>query len=1679
MKSKLTTLSLNKNGDLQNAYTPLHNLINKETSQIGDFTTSELEFDRYTPIEMSIIDEYDGSNNIIINDDINNPKLINNRFSVQENKTFEIPIHYSNSVTNIYREETLKQDTQLLKLYNNIPKLEYKGLLAGGSFKCGSYIFYFKLSDADGNLSNIVQESGIIQVHMGTPNTSKIRMGFQDENSEKCIHLVLSNIDQNFDYVKVYYERCSTDESQAIVNSYYFINQNFPIKDKSCDLLLTGSEETIQIDKYELQTEFADISTAKTQAIVDNTLFLGNISSYEQNYNELQQIAWKIIPRVVTANNLGEINSMNYSFNNGQLFYDTQNSYKYTGYWNDELYRFGVVFIYDNNLLSPVFNIQGADLSKELLDCDFFEDQGINLQSQGDSNSPSNSFTAHMYNPSDGFFNKDKFLNSYGVIKIHNKDSYFINSSQNRISNKPIGISFDLRYIGITQGFADKSDGKVKIYKDGIYKYDMSQYDTLRKYHIKGLFFVRQKRIPTIIAQGMVIGLTGRYHGSIPVIKEDDKWVTKSFLSKHRLLHKEGSTVEITSNVTNNALLVPDYEVNKATLNQIFNGTKFYIESIGNAQFKKERDKDHYYFNTIDNIESKNSISTLTAVQTQTKITTDGTYYYSSLAGNPSEPYKTADVNHIWNKTLPQDLTSSTSLIRGEWGAYVGIGDNPFEYGDIVNIRKENYADPNNQYLEFQTRFNDNSFYSAISPRINIEDIFCTNKIDNYSIACYRGDCFLNLFTHRMMSNFVDPELPTNMEIIDPSCWAKNYAVRCTAQILQSTHSNLSADSEGWYIPLPENTKKSSIITLIFGILTGNIGFIVSSCKKLIAAEEKNDYTEMDFANEIAQSFEIYVGKGSDEIQSPPSTAEGAATETTIETVAKNGWIKKVSPKEQEAQGSILKAIFKSDDDWELHGLASINRADVNAVSFGQWITFPIMSSYNLALRDIDFTQATEEATHRRKRSFYPLQEMNIYDHLLESDKINGATKRSLSSNGRPAYKTVPFIKEEFFNRIYWSKPNITQQFVNSYRLIFNTQFKEYNKEFGSITKLLPLGNSLVVVFEHGIGTLPINRQPQTDAEASPWLSQTSVLPSQVSVITRDYGSMWKDSVIQTPNGFIYGVDTVAKKIWRLHPNGQQLEFISDFKVQKFLNDHITLSEYDYKEYLGHINVKTHYNAFKKDVMFTYYRDIPYIVKTDSNGNEVKYYQDIYSTEVDEFGNRTRVKNTKDYKWERSEYWNICFNETIGEFITFYSWIPSLSCNIDNIYFSFNRDEIDPTLDKVNQTQNFVKLDNDYSIENKYSIDNAFTNNITIYNISKGQPISLNVSGGNYLSFYASNNNLTINECPPQNIYITSGKWYFIVYDVTSEVNVTIQFNDDTRIGELKFSNISRDAVAESLNSNWQYMPLREAEQNKMFLWKHGQAGLYDNQGIIKPTNWYGKQHEWAFEFVVNETPQMHKIFNNLMIISNKAAPYKFEYEVVGEAYDWYIYKPVIAWINKHAVNENLNAQYLYVLSNSYGTLRKNNIDFPELFGFSSNDYIKKLPYLKLELTDYDGMYAENEDYWTSHGITGDHSLNSSETALIEDSQLNEFKVHTESKANDMKKYGRLRGNMEYLEDLWKIEIRPINFKYAYIQNEELAFSKIQETRHRDKFIRIKVRYDGKDLALIQAISTLFDYSFA
>lgn len=174
---------------------------------------------------------------------------------------------------------------------------------------------------------------------------------------------------------------------------------------------------------------------------------------------------------------------------------------------------------------------------------------------------------------------------------------------------------------------------------------------------------------------------------------------------------------------------------------------------------------------------------------------------------------------------------------------------------------------------------------------------------------------------------------------------------------------------------------------------------------------------------------------------------------------------------------------------------------------------------------------------------------------------------------------------------------------------------------------------NLLCVFEHGIGLIPVNERAVAGqgSGGEVYINTSNVLPENPKIISDTFGSQWRDSIIKTPRG-VYGVDTVGKKIWRT--NGDTFECISDFRVQEFLNQNISLSERELEPIIGVRNVKTHYNKFKGDVMFT-------------------FYDNLYGFE--------------------EKVWNLCWNENFQKWITFYSWVPSYSENIYNEYFSFDR----------------------------------------------------------------------------------------------------------------------------------------------------------------------------------------------------------------------------------------------------------------------------------------------------------------------------------------------------------------------------------------------------------------------
>jgi hypothetical protein len=82
-----------------------------------------------------------------------------------------------------------------------------------GKLQCGTYIFYFKYKDADGNDTTVQAESGLVQCHIGqTCDPKSMRFGLEDEVTDKAISFELSNIDLAYTSVQVYFARISGNE---------------------------------------------------------------------------------------------------------------------------------------------------------------------------------------------------------------------------------------------------------------------------------------------------------------------------------------------------------------------------------------------------------------------------------------------------------------------------------------------------------------------------------------------------------------------------------------------------------------------------------------------------------------------------------------------------------------------------------------------------------------------------------------------------------------------------------------------------------------------------------------------------------------------------------------------------------------------------------------------------------------------------------------------------------------------------------------------------------------------------------------------------------------------------------------------------------------------------------------------------------------------------------------------------------------------------------------------------------------------------------------------------------------------------------------------------------------------------------------------------------------------------
>lgn len=1252
----------------------------RESGELVDFITDELKFSLEHPVHIVPQHSYDGSVNLIINDGINIPRLINSRFSTTGKNTYEVVDRKGNNDTNIYDQgEQFDIDTSLYKRVVKIPKINFKGVYSGGNLKVGNYHFYFKLSDADGNETDFVGESSLVSVFIGFNEYFAVQTGQKNENSFKQVSFQLSNIDSSYDYVYVYYSRSTAEAGENMQTQYAKIDKKFLVNNAEiCNVIITGFEDIIELSASDINLSYNTVDSVVTSATCQNMLFLANVHKPDIPYNELQDLSLRFLPYLKQETYTVDVDQ-NYTISTSNKGYlDPLFIYNKTGYWGKEIYRFGIVYILPNGELSPVFNIRG----------------GYNIHEFGQSGTYQEQLAAQE--------NPQYIDNQYTDIPVYinkgdNKERNYINYNEESYTLLGYDNSDNYENVKGVVSFQPTKDTNT------IYSIDIRVDDTtiqeLKKY-VKGYFFVRQTRIPTILAQGITIGIDKE--AKTPTIPTADGFLSELSESLS-MTHVTTSDINDVNFISEGFLNRYSFEFKKKSSSLFGKILKAVAIGVGVVAL------------AAATVFTAGAAAAVAAGATMAGAVTAGASTLGTIAGTIAGTVG-----------LGAGLGTAGTLAvgAGAVGAAAGLsvatagGIQELRYGIASIFAKKTLNGRATQApsgykiaetessrkltQDFRNRFipkdSDSNYVAGIlCPDYEVDQakynqIFTGNEhlvelTNSQNINCLNGHSY-NYFTnndrHFYVPAYYDRNVNTSYSVkiipvpdntkcvgVDDMLFRSRageaeeaWRYECIAEDYKSEYSkkNDTEDSEtisnkqintdiirgsfGPYLAFNDKDNKfqpaETVNIYIPGYSTANmqsyfyLRMIDSSTFNAIT--ERYDISESDKylinppSNIVGQEdrscgyqFNAYRGdcylcqfthRVNRNFNDPSAPYND-------EIVDENTWKENYDPNNTEKY-------------------EQINLGDVNAIQLGMWVTFKVRSSNNLNIRTLDASNVDEMAMCGHPRGYYPYLPMSTegtYKHP-ESQVYNKGFTKSLSERWNFELPDVPYIKNWFGTRIMYSDIHVNDAYKNGFRVFQGTHYRDYTREYGEIVKLVSLESNLLCVFEHGVALIPVNERAVAGegAGGNIYINTSNVLPENPKIISDMFGSQWPESILKVPGKtgdsaqYVYGVDTVAKKIWRT--DGNTLTCISDFRVQEFLNKNITLGERELTPKIGIRNVKTVYNAFKRDVLFT-------------------FYDNTYGFE--------------------EKVWNLCWNELLQKFITFYSWVPSYMENINNMPFSFDR----------------------------------------------------------------------------------------------------------------------------------------------------------------------------------------------------------------------------------------------------------------------------------------------------------------------------------------------------------------------------------------------------------------------
>lgn len=1738
---------INEEGKLIWDYQPLHVIINNGIDK------SSLEYDMgYSPknaVNILVEPSFDGSVNLILNDGVKEPRLINTAFQVKDNYEYKHIQRYSTNNTNSYdtsNEKIFNLQTSLYRNFSKLSKFEYNGTINGGDLKVGTYVFYAVACDKDGNESDIICESGPISVFIGEDGDPfSVNGGEGNQNSYKTISITVKNVDNAYKYIKLYYSRTTAQNDQLPETSIYKVNYLYELTENEgsneVNILFTGKESQEQVDN--LDTQYFLASSAKAQALSQNMLFLANLSTQKvedsDEFERLRDFSCHIRPvfEILEHDKFNLKEDYTYEGqDNKNSYYSSKYIYEYTGYHANEYYRFGIVYIRKDGSLTNVFNTLGY------------------------INNPTNPIPKFDYTTNNIEY-KDGY-NNYGIVKSINCGIFDI-----------IGVRFELQ---------------------------SEESSILDNY--KGYFFVRQKRIPTILAQGYVTNVCEEsYVPSINIPLKNKDGVTEDNGKKQYLYE---SFVYGHSKIAPTLNTYPQFANSKNgtfTLRNEYKRRLFSLTDECYAFFDRLSSNDSVFGAFYDYV---NGEITDVEIGSSTRYTIYGgdsddtylTFYNNNATPDGStavhaKSYK-ADFIYFVKVQLINSSYDKTDLVKLE----KSDDSNQFAGFRLYDDR-EIYKDSNNNYYLL---LNDDEYNNQGYPKLIDGGKYYLTSSDNGTINKLKSNYLENVDEVFIDENhYIGENVPTNndaFKVYQGNEYTWDYA---DDTIIPSVCCNADYYSK-------------SFIT----VQLKPVGDNRLLCPKWVSIEG-NYYTYVAFGpawsidsnpgikNATIATLSEYIKryKNSSYNKSGLDTSK-EAWDLTIPTFnGKYGYTSDISrisdvgfmwnPIEQHAY-----AIFCPEFELDLpyyNNFFTGGKMKIQPISKKQYLE--VSEKPRLYLYKAEQLDQTDQLYNsnlisvKENVSLVAVQYDGepTYDnyHLIHKNNVFFSTKAGnasevgfkfagaefLASTGTYDNQS-PLIPERPFNIVrgiygsyvgaYCSEKDISDTIVNIYAPNYNEELHVKNiandsSPYYPISDRISVGDEPSVWYRGdcyiGFFTHRINRnfQDPTSPYNDNIIDSRSFANGFNDCFSVEYRTF--DTTKDGANKFNLGdLNAIQLGSWVTFPV-RSTKNISLRAIDKSQVDEKLLCGNDRSFYPVHpIDVSGSYKipesdcynmGFNKSVGDKHFFNLNQLVYNKVYYKNRVVYSNVLQSSALNNGNRVFLAgNYRDYTEQYGEITKLIdINGNI--LVVCEHGILLLPINERALVSEsvggpivVNNTNVLPENPKIisdtygSQWEESV-VNTPYGI---YGVDSCnrkiwYTDGNSLKTISD---FKVQEFLNNYLEV---SNEKEINKCNIKTHYVKyKNDVLFTLYDVDNAVYWNLCWNINEENFKTFYSWIPQDS--QNIGNNLISVPLPELLKEEhdhsleignnikigevtkyssdgiicnkpevhgqTYLWKHGQASIVPSTKQIQPTNFYGHQHPFEFEFIVKDNPDMHKIFDNLQIISNKAAPESFHYEIVGECYDFGKLKKT-AYIRQEALKKLYNDSFEGNIK--YDKCENENVEYDKsnygravIFPL----YYKRVDKPNLIYDEYKNMFAKDYNYDNLSG-----------TEIIHYPKLNEYRLINHVKAVDVHdKGGLLRGNMQYKEDKWCVQINPINYvvgnepeitwkndkppillsnikldkKYdgqkLYIPNDVNIYArwKISERKEvnvKDKFIKIKIRYTGNELAIISAIKTLYRISYA